>query len=79
MTKMITAAAIAALTLWVASPSFAAGNKTGFDTQSGQGNLSNENVQDNSGTTTVKGPRGQLKQGSTDCNNCTVDKPGKNR
>jgi hypothetical protein len=72
----------------------AQGKKTGFgsetETSSGQGNTSNTNNNanpDNQGqtttTTTTEGPKGQLKQGNTDCNNCetetTVDLPGKNR
>jgi hypothetical protein len=56
-----------------------AGQMNGFDSQSGQGNLNNDNVQNNNGTTTVSGPHGQVKQGITDCNNCQTDPPGAGR
>ena len=48
-------------------------------TESGQGNLNNDNVQNNNGTTSVSGPPGQIKNDNFDCNNCTVDQPGANR
>ena len=56
-----------------------AGKKTGFASNSGQGNLNNDNVQDNPGTTTESGPRGVLKNNNTDNPNYTLDLPGKNR
>jgi hypothetical protein len=58
-----------------------AGNKTGFDSNSGQGNLDNENVQDppNEGTATESGPKGVLKNDNTDNPNYVQDLPGKNR
>ena len=56
-----------------------AGKKTGFVSNSGQGNLDNDNVQDNSGTTTESGPRGVLKNSNTDNPNYTLDLPGRNR
>jgi hypothetical protein len=89
MKKLITAAAAFALALSVAGPGFAAGKKTGFgsETTSTQGNSGKENPNanpDNEGQTVTEtsGPRGQLKQGNTDCNNCsteTVSLPGKSR
>ena len=79
MTKLIATAAAIALALAMGSPAFAAGKKTGFDTESGQGNLSNDNSQNdpNAGTATISGPHGQVKQGKTA--NTTIDLPGKNR
>ena len=69
-----------AFTLVVASSggAFAAGNKSGFGSNSGQGNLSNENVQEpaNPGTTSETGPKGQLKRTGSPCNNCVTDLPG---
>jgi len=47
-----------------------------FATEQGQGNLNNNNVQNNPGTVTVSGPPGQIKQGNTECNNCTTTGPG---
>jgi hypothetical protein len=89
MKKLITAATAIALALAVASPGFAAGKKTGFgsDTSSTQGSGGQENPNanpENEGQTVEEttGPRGQLKNDRTDCNNCeteTVDLPGKNR
>ena len=55
------------------------GGKKGFGSNSGQGNLDNDNVQDNSGTTTESGPRGVLKNDNTDNPNYTLDLPGRNR
>jgi hypothetical protein len=58
------------------------GKKVGFDRDSGQGNLDNDNAnanEGNEGQTSVSGPHGQVKQGNTDCNNCSQDLPGKNR
>jgi hypothetical protein len=89
MRKMfLSAAAIAALLVVSASTGYADnGQHSGFssDTQSGQGNLTNDssNNSTNNGTTTETstGPKGQLDKGNTDCNNCTssTDLPGKNR
>ena len=94
MKKILGATTAIALALAVASPGFAAGKKVGFaeetDTSATQGSGGQENDSanpENEGQTVVTeettGPRGQLKQGSTDCNNCetttTVDLPGKNR
>jgi len=62
-----------------ATAAFAEGNHNGFASDSGQGNLSNENVQNNNGTTSVSGPKGQVDKGNTDCNNCSTDLPGNNR
>jgi hypothetical protein len=58
--------------------SIAAGKRA---TESGQGNLENDNANagPNAGTAEVSGPPGQINQGNTDCNNCTVDLPGRNR
>jgi hypothetical protein len=53
--------------------SIAAGKRA---TESGQGNLNNDNVQNNAGTVTVSGPPGQIKNDNTDCNNCTTTGPG---
>ena len=79
MNKILAVTAAVALALTVANPAFAAGKKTGFSTDSGQGNLSNESGQGgpNAGTTTISGPKGQVKQGKTA--NTTVDLPGRNR
>ena len=56
-----------------------AGKKSGFDSDSGQGNLDNDNVQDNPGTATESGPKGVLKNDNTDNPNYTQDLPGRNR
>jgi hypothetical protein len=83
-------AAAATVALFAAQdPAWAQGEKRGFgeDTTNTQGNSgkTNENANpDNEGqtTTTTTGPRGQLKQDNTDCNNCetaVTDRPGKNR
>ena len=94
MTKLFATAAALALAAAVANPAFAAGKKVGFgeetDTSAtqGSGGQTNESANpENEGQTIIveetTGPRGQLKQGSTECNNCetttTVDLPGKNR
>jgi hypothetical protein len=90
MSKLLmTAIAAAALMLVSFDPTFAQGKKTGFgeDQESTQGNSgkTNDNAnEDNEGQTTTEttGPRGQLKQDNTDCNNCettVIDLPGKNR
>jgi hypothetical protein len=63
-------------------PAWAQGKKSGFDRESGQGAKSKENTNanpNNQGQTTIEGPHGQIKQGNTDCNNCTQDLPGRNR
>jgi len=56
-----------------------AGNKTGFATYSGQGNLDNGNSSNgtNEGTTSLTGPFGQVKQGKDA--NTTLDLPGASR
>jgi hypothetical protein len=70
------------LAVLLSTAASAQGNKTGFasETDSGQGNLGNENVKNNPGTTseTLTGPPGQVKQDNADCNNCetTSDAPG---
>ena len=59
----------------------AGGRKNGFGSESGQGNLDNENTQDpaNPGTATESGPRGVLKNDKTSNPNYVADLPGKNR
>ena len=55
--------------------SIAAGKRA---TESGQGNLNNDNVQNNAGTVTVSGPPGQINnQQNFDCNNCETSGPGR--
>lgn len=93
---------IAALaTLLTTKILYADGKKNGFGkdssstASSGQGTLGKANANANAGnngqtttetTTTTTGPRGQLKNDRTDCNNCNtvtvtevIDKPGKKR
>lgn len=48
----------------------------GFDSNSGQGNLDNDNVKDNPGTTSESGPKGVLKNDNTDNPNYTLNRPG---
>jgi len=55
------------------------GKKTGFGSNSGQGNLNNDNVRDNPGTVTESGPRGVLKNNNTDNPNFTISGPGNSR
>jgi hypothetical protein len=65
------------------------GRHSGFDsdTDATQGNSGKENTNanpDNEGQTVEEttGPKGQLKQGNDDCNNCeteVIDLPGANR
>jgi hypothetical protein len=59
----------------------ASADNNGFDENTGQGNLNNENVQDppNPGTAKESGPKGVLKNNNTDNPNYTIDLPGKNR
>jgi hypothetical protein len=59
----------------------AGGVKNGFGSDSGQGNLDNENTKDppNPGTATESGPKGVLKNNNTDNPNYEVDLPGRNR
>ena len=74
---------------FVAGPAVAEGKKNGFgsETESTQGNSGKTNPNanpDNQGQTVEEttGPRGQLKNGKTDCNNCeteVIDLPGKKR
>ena len=79
MKKVLTLSMAIALALAAASPGFAAGKKTGFASDGGQGNLSNDNSanEPNTGTTEITGPHGQVKQGKTA--NTTIDLPGRNR
>lgn len=73
----------------LASPAVAQGKKLGFDEETtstqGNGGRTNTNANpDNEGQTVEEttGPKGQLMNGNTDCNNCeseVVDLPGKNR
>ncbi len=78
MTKLFATTAAVALALAVASPAFAAGKKSGFASESTQGSSGKPaKSNDNQGTTTVTGPKGQVKQGKTA--NTTTDLPGKNR
>ena len=94
MTKLLSTIAALALAVAVAHPAFAAGKKVGFgqetDTSAtqGSGGQTNESANpENEGQTIIieetTGPRGQLKQDDTSCNNCetttTTDLPGKNR
>jgi hypothetical protein len=94
MKNLLTATMAIALAFAIASPGFAAGKKTGFGNQTdtsatqGSGGQTNDDANpENEGQTIITeettGPRGQLKQGSTDCQTCetttTVDLPGKNR
>jgi hypothetical protein len=52
------------------------GVKNGFDSNSGQGNLNNDNVRNNNGTVTESGPKGVLKNGNTDNPNYSISGPG---
>ncbi len=69
------------------APALAEGNHFGFGSESSgpnNGNSGNNNGNlDNNGTSSSEttGPKGQLKNGKTDCNNCETetDLPGKNR
>jgi hypothetical protein len=54
----------------------AGGVKNGFDQNSGQGNLNNDNVKDNPGTVTESGPKGVLKNNNTDNPNYDISGPG---
>jgi hypothetical protein len=79
MKKLLVTSAALALALAV-SPTFAAGQKKGFDSVStqGSGGKTNTNANpSNQGQTTVTGPHGQVKQGKTA--NTTTDLPGKAR
>jgi hypothetical protein len=51
-------------------------SNSGFDTNSGQGNLNNDNVQNNPGTVTETGPKGVLKNSNTDNPNYSISGPG---
>jgi hypothetical protein len=53
------------------------GVKNGFDSDSGQGNLNNDNVKNNQGTVTESGPKGVLKNDNTDNPNYTLTGPGR--
>ena len=89
MKKILSATTAIALALAVASPGFAAGKKVGFAEEEtatqGSGGQENPNANpENEGQTVEEttGPRGQLKQGNTECNYCETavsDLPGKNR
>ena len=52
------------------------GVKNGFGSDSGQGNLNNDNVRNNPGTVTESGPRGVLKNDNTDNPNYSISGPG---
>ena len=86
MKKTIAIASAAALALALGAPAYAAGKKTGFATDSsstqGSGGKTNTSANpSNQGqtTTTVSGPKGQVKQGKTANTTTTTDLPGKNR
>lgn len=51
-------------------------SNNGFDSNSGQGNLNNDNVQNNPGTVTETGPKGVLKNSNTDNPNYSISGPG---
>lgn len=79
----LTVGALVAALLISVPVAWAAGQQNGFGSTSstGQGNTSNTNTNANPAnngqvTTTTSGPSGQLKQGSTDCNNCTTSTTG---
>ncbi|WP_262030017.1 hypothetical protein [Microvirga sp. Mcv34] len=76
MKKALATAAALSLIIVTASGAWAQGNKTGFSSDTGQGNLNNENYKDNPGSVEVSGPKGQIDKGNTDCNNCTSSGPG---
>jgi hypothetical protein len=88
MSKLhLLSAAILAITLTSSGVVLAEGKHTGFDSETtgptnGNGGNDNGNLT-NEGTSSTEttGPKGQLKQDNTDCNNCetTVDLPGRNR
>jgi hypothetical protein len=86
-TLIISTAAVAALLIGSLGPTLAAGQHNGFGSEStgptnGNGGNDSGNL-DNNGTSSTEttGPKGQLKQDNTDCNNCEtiIDLPGKNR
>ena len=56
-------------------------SNNGFDTNTGQGNLDNDNSNNpsNNGTAEETGPKGVLKNNNTDNPNYTADLPGANR
>jgi hypothetical protein len=51
-------------------------SNNGFGSDSGQGNLNNDNVRSNPGTVTESGPNGVLKNGNTDNPNYSISGPG---
>lgn len=57
----------------------ASSSNNGFGSDSGQGNLNNDNVKNNPGTVTESGPKGVLKNGNTDNPNYTISGPGNSR
>jgi hypothetical protein len=76
---LIASTAILALVIGSVGPTLAAGQHNGWSEESGQGNLDNDNANanpNNNGQVTVEGPKGQIKQDNTDCNNCTSSGPG---
>ena len=77
MRKLSTAIAIIAIA--IASPAFAAGKKSGFDTTATQGSsgkpANTKNSTKSQGDTVVSGPHGQVKQGKDA--NTTSSGPGK--
>jgi hypothetical protein len=56
-------------------------SNSGFDTNTGQGKLDNDNSNNspNNGTAEETGPKGVLKNNNTDNPNYTVDLPGAHR
>jgi hypothetical protein len=77
--KLYATTAIITLAVALASPAFAAGKKSGFDTtatQGSSGKLANtQNSTKSQGDTVVSGPYGQVKQGKDA--NTTTSGPGK--
>jgi hypothetical protein len=73
MKKLIIASAALGFALGMAAPAFA--KFASVSTQGSSGKPAKSN--DNQGTTTVTGPKGQVKQGKTA--NTSVDLPGNNR
>lgn len=78
------AAALAVAVIVLATPGISVAKQNGFGTEEGpttQGNGGNTNDNsnpDNNGQveTETTGPRGQLKNGNEDCNNCTTTTTG---
>jgi hypothetical protein len=51
-------------------------SNNGFGSNSGQGNLNNDNVQNNNGTVTETGPKGVLMNNNTSNPNYSISGPG---